>query len=217
MEFFLIIPLLLLITIMPNHKLILLFICVMAATGSQAQDKEFTSMPTRGEYALVLYVSGGVGHYPAFTGDLAYLRPNISNINPVSNVRIMWHPDHLIKLGIETGYLTFLSYTLEDSAGNKGKVQVNAVPLLVEWSMSLTKRFNLFAGSGVYFMNTRLDYQGKTSSKKLSIGWTAAASYIIPLSEDVGLGTELKWLDAAESRDGTITLQLQLVWKFLRW
>lgn len=190
---------------------------VFMAAALPARCQEFTSMPTRGQYALVAYISGGAGYYPGYAGALSYLKPNISNVNPVSTFRVMWHPDHLVKLGLETGYLTFLSYTLRDSAGNTGKVQLNAVPLLIEWSMSVTRRWNLFAGSGVYFTSTQLNYAGNATSNKLSLGWMAAASYIIPLSENVGLGTELKWLDAAESRDGTISLQLQLVWKFLRW
>ena len=202
---------------MLNNKKSWLCLLLFVSMRTAAQE-EFTSQPVgRGDYSLVIYVSGGLGYYPSYAGKLAYLQPDISNINPVSTIRLMWHPDHLLKLGLETGYMTFLSYTIKDSAGNKGKVVLNATPLLLEWTMAITKRFNVFAGSGVYFTKTRLDYAGKTASKKLSVGWMAAASYIHPLSKNVGLGTEVKWLDAAESRDGSICLQLQLVWKFLRW
>jgi hypothetical protein len=83
--------------------------------------------------------------------------------------------------------------------------------------MAVTKRLNLFAGSGVYFLRTNLDYRGKTTADKLSIGWMAAASYIYPLSANVGLGSELKWMNASETSNGIVSLQLQLVWKFLNW
>lgn len=83
--------------------------------------------------------------------------------------------------------------------------------------MSLKKHFNIFAGSGLYFLNTKLDYEGKVSSKKVSVGWMAAASYIIPLGTQTGLGTEVKWLYAAETSNGSVCAQLQLVWRFLRW
>ncbi len=204
---------------MSGNKIIWCFFLLSAiCVEANAQDEGFTSQPRhRGDYSLVVYASGGLGYYPSYAGALAYLRPRIANINPVSTLRLMWHPDHLLKLGLETGYMTFLSYTITDSANNKGKVVLNAIPVLLEWSMPLTKRINVFAGSGVYFTKTRLDYAGKTSSNKVSVGWMAAASYIHPLSKNLGLGTELKWLDAAESRDGSICLQLQLVWKFLRW
>jgi hypothetical protein len=202
---------------MLNNKNIWLCLLLFVSVTTAAQE-EFTSQPAgRGDYSLVAYVSGGFGYYPSYAGKLAYLHPTISNINPVSTIRLMWHPDHLLKVGLETGYMTFLSYTIKDSAGNRGKVVLNATPLLLEWTMAITKRINVFAGSGVYFTRTKLDYAGKTASKKLSVGWMAAASYIHPLSKNVGLGTEVKWLDAAESRDGSICLQLQWVWKFLRW
>jgi hypothetical protein len=129
----------------------------------------------------------------------------------------MWHPDHLLKVGVETGHLTFYTYSFRDSANREGVVKLKAIPLLAVWNMAVTKRLNLFAGSGVYFLRTNLDYRGKTTSHKMSIGWMAAASYIQPLSANVGLGTELKWMNATEAANGIVSLQLQLVWKFLNW
>jgi hypothetical protein len=183
-----------------------------------AQETEFSSQPQkRGEYGWVVYVSGGAGYYVSNTGTPNYLNPQVSNLSHVSNIRIMWHPDHLLKVGIETGHMTFYSYTFKDSAGVSGKAKVYAIPVLIEWTMAVTKRLNLFAGSGVYFLRTNLDYRGRTVSPKLSIGWIAAGSYIHPLSSSVGLGTEVKWMRAAETNNGLVSAQLQFVWKFLRW
>ncbi len=193
-------------------------VLALSAIAARSQDDKFTSQPTRHkEYALVVYAGAGLGYYLAAGGKPAYLQPNINKYSPAYSLRVMWHPDHLIKLGIETGRITFLNYTAKDVNGEMAKIKTTAIPVLVEWTMALTKRFNVFAGSGVYFLTTDLDYAGKSVSKKLSIGWMAAASFIQPVSKNVGLGTELKWMDAAESTDGSISLQLQLVWKFLRW
>jgi hypothetical protein len=202
-----------------NSKFILTIALLFAfCLPIAAQEEGFTSEGNkRGEYALVLYAGGGLSYYFSTGGAPTYLQPDLRKFSPVGTVRLMWHPDHLVKVGLETGRMTFLNYTARDSVGNIAKVQTNAVPLLVEWTMALSKRFNLFAGSGVYFLTTNLDYAGKATSKKLSIGWMAAASYIHPLSKNVGLGTELKWMDAAESTDGAFCFQVQLVWKFLRW
>ncbi len=174
-------------------------------------------MPTRGEYSLVAYVSGGAGYFLSSAGAPQYLQPKIAKVSQISTIRVMWHPDHLIKAGLESGFVTFYSYNLKDSAGNKGNISLHAIPILLEWSMSLSKRLNIFAGSGAYILDTRLDYLGKTSSYKFSVGWMAAASYIQPLSKDVGLGAEAKWLYASETSKGTLGLQLQIVWKFLKW
>jgi hypothetical protein len=202
---------------MANLKKILLCSVLFVAFHAKAQESPTAPARKRGDYALVAYAGGGVGYYLTIAGVPSYLQPKIAKLSPVTTLRILWHPDHKIRVGIETGYLTFLSYKLTDSAGNRGKVNLDATPLLIEWSMALSKRFNVFAGSGVYFLTTRLDYAGKTTSNKISLGWMAAVSYVQPVFKDLGLGTELKWLDAAETTDGSISLQLQLVWKFLKW
>ena len=202
---------------MRNNKLILavvLQLVVFAAFGQQ----EFTSRPIgRGRYSLVAYAGGGMGYYLSSAGAPGYLTPTLHRWNPAGTLRILWHPDHLLKAGWETGYVTFYSYDLKDSASRSGKIALNAIPVLLEFSMSLKNRFNIFAGSGVYFLRTRLNYEGAVSSNKLSVGWMAAASYIQPLGKRTGLGTEVKWFYAAETSNGTLYGQLQLVWRFLEW
>jgi len=201
-----------------NKILILSVLLFFGGLNAHSQEGEFSSQPQkRGEYGWVAYISGGAGLYLSNNGAPAFLNPSVSNSSHVANVRIMWHPDHLLKVGLETGHMTFYSYTFKDSTGLSGKTKLSAIPVLIEWTMAVTKRLNLFAGSGVYFLNTNLDYQGRTSSPKLSIGWMAAGSYIHPLSTNVGLGTEVKWMEAAETSNGIISLQLQLVWKFSKW
>jgi hypothetical protein len=202
---------------MSGYKIIYTILLLVLATTAFAQDKEFTSSPNRkGLHSLVAYFSGGVAFYASEAGAPEHLSPKLNNLNRIGSLRVMWHPDHLLKLGVETGYLTFYSYSFTDSSRNSGKVSLNAVPVLVEWSTSISKHLNVFVGSGIYMLTTNLDYKGKTSSRKLSIGWMAAGSYIAPVSEDVGLGAEFKWMHAAETSNGSISLQLQLVWKFLK-
>ncbi|HEY0039216.1 MAG TPA: hypothetical protein VGB71_01065, partial [Flavisolibacter sp.] len=69
---------------------------------SQAQENEFSSQPQkRGEYGWVLYLSGGAGYYVSNRGTPEFLNAKVSNLSHVSNIRIMWHPDHLLKVGLE--------------------------------------------------------------------------------------------------------------------
>ena len=192
-------------------------VLVVLAQYAYGQSTAFTSQPTRGQYSLVAYISGGAGYFLSGEGTPRYLNPRLSKVAPVGTVRILWHPDHLLKAGLETGHITFYSYRFTDSSNTEGRLGFHAVPILLEWSMSVTKHFNIFAGPGLYFLNTRLNYAGKTSSYKVSAGWMAAASYIFSLSPNAGLGTEAKWLYASETAKGSLCLQLQFVWKFLKW
>ncbi|GAB4091431.1 hypothetical protein [Flaviaesturariibacter terrae] len=197
---------------------ITVFILSLLALRSGAQDSLFTSQPTgRGKYALVAYFNAGIGFFASERSMPSYLNPKLSRFNPVATVRIMWHPDHLLKAGIESGHITFFSYGVTDSAGRKGTIALDAVPVLLVWSMSVTRNFNIFAGSGAYFLKTRLDYQGHSTATKFTVGWMAAASYIFPVGKKSGLGTEFKWLYASETSNGSLCLQVQYVWKFANW
>ncbi len=198
-------------------KLIVVLLFFGLCIKASAQE-EFTLQPRkRGAYAWVATVGGGAGYFVSNSGAPPYLSRKISNLSHVATFRLMWHPDHLLNVGLETGHLTFYTYRFRDSVNREGVVRLSAIPALVVWNMAVTKRLNLFAGSGVYFLRSNLDYRGKATSDKLSIGWMAAGSYIHPLSAKVGLGTEIKWMDATETANGILSLQLQLVWKFLNW
>lgn len=187
--------------------------------GSKSYSQPDSSSParSRGEYALVAYMGGGMGYYAVNAATPAFVTSKTNKLGSIFSLRILWHPDHLIRIGIETGHMNFYSYTLKDSVGNTGKNSISGVPILLVASMPVTKYWNLFAGAGYYNLTTKLNYLGKNDSHKLSVGWMMAASYIHPLSERLGLATELKWMDANETVDASICLQLQLVWKFLTW
>ncbi|MBV9987458.1 MAG: hypothetical protein JO301_07255 [Chitinophagaceae bacterium] len=171
----------------------------------------------RGQYSLVAYISGGMGHYATAAGTPVAVNPVTSKWGFAGSVRVLWYPDHLLRIGFESGHMTFYSYKFTDSIGKAGKTSVTGVPLLLVASMPITARLNAFFGTGFYNMTTNLDYGGKTDSHKLAVGWMLAASYVQPLSKDLGVGFELKWMDAAQTVDASIVGQLQLVWKFIKW
>jgi hypothetical protein len=204
---------------MQSNKIIpfyfLLFLTCLSSYGQG--DSLHIPQKGNGKYALILYLSGGAGYFPSNGAAPSFLQPKLRRINPVTTARIMWKPDHRMKVGFESGYMTFYSYELKDSAGNKGKIALNAVPLLLEFSVVLVKRLNLFAGPGVYLLNSQVDYAGKAHSSKVTMGWMAALGYTQPLTKDVALGAEAKWLYAAETIRGSFGLQMQLMWRFVKW
>ncbi len=204
---------------MRNNKIIFLFFLLHLTWLNAHSQNDQVSLQGKpaSRNSLDLYISGGFGYYPSSEGTPAYLQPKVSRINAVTTVRVFWQPNHLLKMGLETGTMTFYNYELTDSAGNKGRIALKATPVLLEFGMTVKKRIRIIAGTGVYFLNTKLDYAGETSSQKLTMGWMAAASYTYPLTRDLGLGAEAKWLYASETTIGSLGIQLQLVWKFFKW
>jgi len=126
----------------------------------------------------------------------------------------MWHPDHLIRLGLETGWTKFYSY--EFGSQGEGEMYLSGVPLIVVWSMNVLN-IDFFAGAGYYHLNSNIDYKGTINGTTWSLGWMTAGSYTHKLSDNLGVAGELKWMNAVESQDAVITLQVQLVWKFFEW
>jgi hypothetical protein len=134
---------------------------------------------------------------------------------PVS-LRVMWQTDHRLRLGAETGYLNMYNYKgfVQDQAT---RVRVSAIPILAVFSMSVVKRFALYAGTGPYLINSELSYDGYTRGSTFSLGWMVAGTYTQPITKNLGLAAELKWYDATQTEDACLMAQATLVWRALTW
>jgi hypothetical protein len=181
-----------------------------------ASEKDSTQSNKAGEYSLVLYAGGGLSKYVGNPGVAKTIQTELTNFGFSGTLRIMWHPDHLLRLGIETGQVSFYSYTIKNN-DKSGELKLSAVPILLEWSMPINKRFNVFLGYGIYLLTSKLDYAGETISSTSSMGYLVALNYIQPLSDHLGIAGEIKYLGATETKDDIMNLQVQFVWKFLKW
>ncbi len=164
---------------------------------------------------LVLYVGGGLANYLApIKIQPVNLQNNITRTSATGTIRIMWHPGYRLNLGIESGYSNFYSYYVKNN-GVSGKLSLHAVPLLLVWSMPIIKRVNIFYGLGSYLLTTYLKYDGVVKSKTFSLGSNIALSYTHPLSKKLGIAAEAKWMNAFVTKDNLLSLEVQMVWKFL--
>ena len=191
-------------------------LAVLSVNNLFAQSNVKTDTVVTRKQSFVLYVGGGLGGYTTTINPTAgILQGDVSKINPVGTFRIMWHPGYRLHLGIETGYTNFYSYHVKN--GNvSGKVSLHAIPLLIVWSMPVVKRVSIFAGIGSYWLTTRLNYDGQVKSKTFSLGSNIALSYTQPLSKTLGLAAEAKWMNAFETKDNLLSLQVLLVWQIFK-
>lgn len=197
-----------------RHLAILLLVC--GAWRAQAQSTSNPDSAEKDTYAIVLYAGGGFSSLVSEAGVPRHLDTRLTTLGPCGTARLMWLPDHRLRLGLESGWTTFYSYDIEGPDAT-GRMELVGVPLLITWSMPLTKRLSVFAGYGVYRLTTRLDLFGSTTTSFYSMGYAAALSYVYPINDRVGLALEGKWMNAAETRHTLLGAQMQLVWKLHRW
>jgi hypothetical protein len=175
----------------------------------------FAAAPHDSTFSLVLYAGGGYGVYATSITPPPDVSPSIHRGGMSSTVRLMWHPDHLLRVGVESGWTQFFSYTIRGAS--PGSLSLSAVPLLLVFSMPVGGRINVFAGAGGYFVSSHLQYGTTVRVNEFSQGWMLAASYVVPISTSLGIAGELKWYNASQFEDGSVTLQVQLVWSVLEW
>ena len=200
-----------------NKLAVYLLLSIFLVDTACAQTINKKNGKPKRNYALVLYAGGGFAGYTANINTQPIgLQTDIKRTSLCGTVRIMWHPNYRLRLGLESGYTNFYSYSLKNG-NSSGKVNLRAIPILIVWSIKIVNRVNLFAGFGSYFLTTHLDYNGRVKSSTLSLGSNVALNYVQPISKKCGVAIEGKWLNAFQTKDNMVSLQLQLVWKFLEY
>lgn len=215
------------------HRLILIIGWLLLSLPGQAQRVRrmpavADSLPARrGPFNLVVTAGGGLSYYATHLRVPATLeQTRVSRFGVPASLRVMWYPDHRLRMGLETGWTTMYSYRGQVS-GEKAHVYVSMVPILMVFSMplawlsgterSLLRRVSVSAGTGVYINHSRLDYAGTVQANSNSLGWMAAASYTYPLGKRFRVAGELKWFDAVAVENAAFTAELQLVWRAFSW
>jgi len=196
-----------------KEKIIYLFIVVVIIMCSTVSNNYAQSQDTT--YSISTYI--GLG-YSGFISELDYKNLNKSGFS--GTVRIMWEPDNLLSVGVESGYLQL--YRLNDQRINVPhesytvSSELNTVPLLAIFSMKIFNDFKLSVGTGVFLLMSNVDALGNAvTSTQISTGSYGAALYLFPLSETISLGSEIKYYFINKIEDGDLTVQLSLQYKFL--
>lgn len=212
---------------MMKNRYTWLLIALLAGLAEMACGQMDSTAGKRGPYAVVLTVGGGLSYYSTHLGVPPGLdQVDVSRFGVPATFRAMWHPDHRLRLGLETGWTTMYAYR-GTASGERSQVYVSAIPILLVFSMplawlsgterSLARRLAISGGTGAFLINSRLDYAGTVNSIRPSLGWMVAGSYTQPISRRFRAATELKWLDATATEDAAFSLQLQLVWRAFSW
>ena len=186
--------------------LIIVLTACLSKSYSQSDDSD---------YAVTAYINAG---YSRFISELDFEDLNKNGFS--GTIRLMWEPEHLLSIGIESGYLHLYDIntqiTYQDTITFNGSSELTAVPILMVFSMELFKNFKLSVGSGMFLLTSKVDALGNpVNSNQVSTGVLGSASYYHPLSHAVSVGGEIKYYLINKIEDGSLNFQISLQYRFL--
>jgi hypothetical protein len=188
----------------------ILVLVVLVACTSFAQLTDTT-------YSLTAEV--GVGYSRYFT-TMDY--DNLNKNGFSGTVRVMWNPEHLLSVGLETGYQYLYSIDVSNYDTEFGTTDFSAsmytIPIFVMFSMKVAPNIRINGGTGMYLLfNSGNMFDDALESNQISIGGHFGVAYTYPINKNISVGGELLYSYFSKIQDQTVALQFVFVYKFLEW
>ena len=166
-----------------------------------------------------LNVEAGAG-YARYITDMDQSGLNQNGIT--SSFRVMWQPEHLLRIGLESGYNSLFTYEesgIESDFGQTdAKSSLSSIPLFFVIAMQIYSTVEVSAGFGPSFLKTSFDaFDWHTTSTQMSTSYYLAARYYYSLNEKIYLGSELKWYQIQKLEDYTLSLQIMIGYHLFSW
>jgi len=150
-------------------------------------------LPQQNEKTYSISTELGAGYSRYFT-TMDYDDLNQNGFS--GTVRVMWNPEHLLSLGLESGYQYLYSLDVSDFSTEFGNTNVKAsmytIPIFIVFSMKVLPNIKLSAGSGVYLLfNSGELFGDELRSNQVSIGAHMGISYTYPINNSLAIGGQL--------------------------
>jgi hypothetical protein len=176
-------------------------------------------LPQQNEKTYSISTELGVGYSRYFT-TMGYDDLNQNGFS--GTVRVMWNPEHLLSLGLETGYQYLYSIDVSNYDTEFGTTDFSAsmynIPIFAVFSMKVTPNIRLNVGTGMYLLfNSGNLFGDALESNQISIGAHAGVSYLYPISSSVSIGGELLYSYFSKLQDQTVALQFLFVYDLFRY
>ena len=167
-------------------------------------------------FALHIELAAGTSYYSTAPSVPLHLESKVYKFQPIFTGKISWQTDHRLAISLESGYFRMYSYTFKGQHEN-GELQIDCIPILLEFSMPLFRRLHIMAGAGSYLQTTKLQYLGKVISHSTSLGWTAGGTYFFYIRNRTAAGVMVKWLNASESEQAAMAVELSYRYTLHKW
>lgn len=185
-------------------------ICIYTTGNSQTPDTL---------YNFTAYLGGGYS-YDVASFDYEYDGLNRGGFQ--SYLRVMWAPEYQLRGGLEFGYTSVYSIEESDIQTLDGTTDLNthvyAFPLMLVFSMSIVKNWEVNVGTGFGFSVVKNEAFGESSfSSDAASTSMISTGYYFPVGKDTRLGGEFRFTALPKYDDYLITLSLSFAYKFLEY
>jgi Outer membrane protein beta-barrel domain len=176
-------------------------------------------LPQQNEKSYSISTELGAGYSRYFT-TMDYDDLNQNGFS--GTVRVMWNPEHLLSLGLESGYQYLYSLDVSNYDTEFGNTNVKAtmytVPIFIVFAMKVFPNVKLTAGSGAYLLfNSGEAFGDALNSNQISIGAHVGASYTYPINNSMAIGGELLYSYFSKLQDQTVAIQFLFVYDFFKY
>jgi hypothetical protein len=185
-----------------KHWISLLAVACMflVAPGAGAQDQ-----PVRPkQHKFAIYAGLGPNIY---FNNLVLAKEYVKEANYSFMGRFMWEPEHLLSIGIESGY--YCLYRVDFGDQSDVKIANYAIPIMLAVNMKFLKNFyiNVTTGQSILKNNVSNTIQGDINASTLSLGdFSGALGYRRQWKKTMTLGVEGKFFYASKLNDKNVAL-----------
>ncbi len=169
----------------------------------------------RGDYRLIVQANLGLSQ-SRIERTTEVDKAEYSPLGFLRTLRLIWRPDHLLGLGVETGILRVSNLTVRQDATLPvgATIELDAIPALVIFSM---EKYGIELTSGVGVYNYRVDATLNatdiTASTQWEIGWMLGGGYVYPLSRSFSIGGDIRFYSITERQVTLTSLSAKVQWQ----
>jgi len=182
--------------------IIIKLLIIACSIHAIAQTTNYTKPKKKSKFAV--YAGFGPNYY---FNNLALGKSYVNDFNYSFTGRVMWEPEHLLSLGIESGY--YRLYTYNTPEPNKVHIANTAVPIQIVVSMRVLQNFyvNFAMGQAVLLNKIHTENSGDFSASSFSVAdFSGTLGYRHKLSNRFSIGAETKYYYSGAFVDRNIAL-----------
>ena len=161
----------------------------------------------------------GIGYSRYFT-TMDYKDLNKNGFS--GTVRVMWNPEHLLSVGLESGYQYLYSINVNNYDTEFGTTDFSAsmytVPIFIVFAMKVVPNVKITAGTGMYLLfNSGNIFGDELKSNQVSIGGHFGVAYTYPINNSMAIGGELLYSYFSKIQDQAVAIQFKFVYDFFKY